>query len=77
MEDKGENLFHLGTAIKNELISQQRTVTWFAHQICCTRSHVYRIFEKDNMDVHLLIRISKILNHNFFNDLVKEYLLPN
>ena len=36
---------------------------------CCTRPNVYKIFQKENIDIHLLWRISCILEHDFFRDL--------
>lgn len=32
-------------------------------------ANVYKIFRKDNIDVQMLYRISRILHHNFFKDL--------
>ena len=69
-----ENNYHLGKAIRAELDRQQRSVTWFARQICCARPHVYRIFEKDNLDIKLLLRICKVLNYNFFDDISREFV---
>lgn len=63
---------HIGRNIRNELIRQERTVTWFARKICCSRPNAYKIFEKDNLDVKLLFKISKILGYDFFADLSKE-----
>lgn len=63
---------HIGTAIKMELIKQERSVIWFANKICCSRTNVYKIFERDNIDVRLLLTISKVLNHNFFSDISKQ-----
>ncbi|MDC2394442.1 hypothetical protein OU990_25590 [Bacteroides ovatus] len=40
-----------------------------ATQLCCTRPNVYKIFRKENIDIHLLWRISCILGHDFFRDL--------
>ena len=48
------------------------TINWFASQLNCDRRNVYRIFEKDNIDIHQLARISQILNHDFFRDLSDE-----
>ena len=45
------------------------TVGWFAAQLHCDRRNVYRIFEKENIDIQLLARISTILDHDFFADL--------
>ena len=58
---------HVGQLIEEQFREQGRTVTWFAKQLCCTRANVYKIFSKDNIDVLLLIRISHILNYDFFS----------
>lgn len=63
---------HIGKVIHQELKLQGRTVTWFAKQICCDRTNVYNIFHKSSIDTSLLIRISKLLNHNFFDDFKDE-----
>ncbi len=59
---------HIGAAIKRELERRQKTVVWLAEQIPCHRTNVYRIFEKDSIDTRTLMRISDILNHDFFAD---------
>lgn len=48
------------------------TVTWFARQLNCERRNAYNIFERSNIDIELLMRISKVLGHDFFEDLSKE-----
>lgn len=60
---------HLGEAIKEELDKQERSVTWFAKQLSCDRSNIYRIFQKESVDTNLLARISVILQYDFFSDL--------
>ncbi len=65
-------MLHAGQLIERILRDQGRTVTWFAGQLCCTRPNVYKIFGKENIDVHLLWRISGILGHDFFHDLSDE-----
>ena len=62
---------HIGSVIKEELERQERTVSWFARKLCCDRSNVYKIFKRTTIDTELLLRISKILNRNFF-DLFSE-----
>lgn len=64
---------HFGQLLKETLHKEGRTVTWFAAQLCCTRCNVYKIFEKEHVDTQLVLHISKILNHNFFNDLAKDF----
>lgn len=60
---------HIGKAIKQELERQERGVTWFARQLSCDRSNVYRIFQKESIDTNLLMRICIILKYDFFADL--------
>lgn len=75
-EKPGDN-FHIGRQILSELRRQERTVTWFARQVCCTRQHAYRIFEKDNLDIVLLLRICRILNRDFFKDISQQLVSPD
>ena len=62
-------MVNIGQDIKNELMRQERTVSWLARKLNCNRSAVYRIFCKNSIDTALLASISKILHHNFFQDL--------
>ena len=66
---QNRHMIHAGQLIERTLHEQGRTVTWFATQLCCTRPNVYKIFRKENIDIHLLWRISYILGHDFFRDL--------
>ena len=59
----------IGQLIENEVRKQQRSITDFADEICCQRSNVYNIFKRNNIDIQLLARISKVLQHNYFQDL--------
>lgn len=59
----------IGQLIKQELERQECSVTWFAQKLSCHRTNVYDIFARDNIDMILLIRISRILHHNFLKDL--------
>ena len=57
--------------IRAELKAQGRTVTWFAKTIHTDRGNVYKILNKDTIDLQLLVRISKLLHHNFLRDYSK------
>lgn len=59
-------MIHIGSLIEQILHQQGRSVTWFATQLCCTRSNVYKIFNKQTIDTQLLWRISCILHYDFF-----------
>ncbi len=62
----------LGEIIKNELKAQERSITWFAAKLCLDRSNVYRLFQKNSIDTDLLMRVSRILNRDFFAQLSSE-----
>ena len=66
-------MLHAGQLIERILHEQGRTVTWFARQLCCTRPNIYKIFRKENIDLQLLWRISRILHHNFFRDIYDSF----
>ena len=53
------------------------TVSEFARQIHCERTNVYTIFNRPSIDIDLLARISKVLEYNFFEDVMKEYGLTS
>ena len=69
MIDTEESDFHLGKLIRQELDRQKRPVTWLADCINCDRTNCYCIFDRQYIDIDLLKRISRALNHNFFNEL--------
>ncbi len=57
---------HIGHLIEAQLRRDERSVSWLARQIPCTRNHVYKIFQKISLDTALLLRISKVMHFNFF-----------
>jgi len=63
---------HIGNCIREKLREDGRSVSWFARQICCTRSNVYKIFNKSSIDTELLERIGKVLRYNFFEIIAEE-----
>lgn len=67
----------IGILIKEELEKQERSVSWFARKLACDRSNVYRLFQKESIDTHLLARISLILNRNFFSELSADIHLSD
>ena len=58
---------HIGSLIKAELERQERSVSWFARKLSCDRSNVYKIYKRTTIDTELLLRISNILQYNFFD----------
>lgn len=62
-------MVHIGKQIEAELRRQERSVSWMARKLCCDRSNIYDIFKRPSIDTLLLLRISRILGHNFFKDI--------
>ena len=60
---------HIGHQIKEVFDRQGRRATWFAAKLNCNRANVYNIFNRENIDVEMLIKISLVLQHNFFQDI--------
>ncbi|MBC7864244.1 MAG: hypothetical protein IAF38_14800 [Bacteroidia bacterium] len=63
---------HIGKKIKEVLGQSRFTVTEFAAKINKTRTVVYDIFKRHTMDTGLLMKIGKVLDHDFLG-----YLLPD
>lgn len=59
-------MVYIGEIIRQELLRQERSVSWFARKLYCDRTNVYKIFRKQSLDTELLLRISLILHHDFF-----------
>ena len=63
---------HIGQLIKTVFERSGMTVSDFARQLNCERTNVYTIFKRRTIDVELLVNISKVLEYNFFEDVLKE-----
>lgn len=59
-------MIHIGKKIQEVLEEKNLTVVWFAGELGCSRTNVYKIFDKNSVDCNTMLRISKILNYNFF-----------
>ena len=68
-QSRKEMEIHIGQLIKDEFDLQGRRATWLAAELNCNRSNVYSIFQRENIDVEMLIKISAALQHNFFQDI--------
>ena len=62
----------IGELIEKEVRKQGWVINNFAKAICCGRNNVYDIFKRSSIDVLLLAKISEVLKHNFFEDLVNN-----
>lgn len=59
-------MIEIGQKIKEVFDSQGMKLTAFADELGTVRQNVYRIFRKRHVDTGLLLKISQVLNHNFF-----------
>lgn len=57
---------HIGQKIRKELYCHKHSIVWFAEQLGCSRTNVYKIFSNAYINTYLLFKISKILHYNFF-----------
>jgi hypothetical protein len=65
-------MLHIGKLIKNKLSEQQKSVVWLAKELSCSRTNVYKILGKYSIDTELLVKISTILEHDFFSIYTEE-----
>jgi transcriptional regulator with XRE-family HTH domain len=56
----------IGPKIKEVFDHRQMKLTDFADELGTVRQNVYRIFRKRHLDTGLLLRISQVLDHDFF-----------
>jgi hypothetical protein len=62
----------IGQKIKEVFDHRHMKLTDFADELGTVRQNVYRIFRKRHLDTGLLMKISQVLDHNFF----QYYLSP-
>lgn len=65
---------HVGKLIKEVFDRQPKgcTAAWLASRLNCDRRNIYNIFSRAYIDTDTLMRISIVLNHDFFLDLSKS-----
>ena len=68
---------NVGKHIEKILRKKGMSAAWLAMQIPCERTNVYNIFKRKSLDVRLLMRISVILDYDFFKDLSEEAFPKN
>ena len=68
-----QNKLHIGRMVKSVFDESGLSVAEFARRIHCERTNVYKIFNRQSIDVETLVKISEALEHNFFEDVMKHY----
>lgn len=69
-----ENNIHIGHLIREQLKADNRSVSWLAREIHCTRNNLYKIFNKPSLDGDLILKISVAMNFNFFQYYTAEFV---
>ena len=64
---------HIGHLIRNVLDEKRISVRQFAMMANSERTNMYCILDRESIDLSVLERYSRILDHNFFQDLSDEY----
>ena len=59
-------MIQIGSLIRQQLRHQGKTVVWLARELSCSRNNVYKIFNNNSISTQELLRISRILNYDFF-----------
>ena len=57
---------HIGHLIRQEVERQGLTVVALARMLSCSRTNIYKIFEHRSIDTAQLLRISSLLQTDFF-----------
>lgn len=68
-----QNKLHIGHMVKSVFDESGLSVAEFARRIHCERTNVYKIFDRQSIDVEILVKISEALEHNFLADVMKHY----
>ena len=66
------SVMHIGKRIKEVLAEQGKTSLWLARQLSYNRTTMYKIYDKASLDTQILLRISRIMNYDFFQEFSKE-----
>lgn len=56
----------IGEEIKKVVKERKVTIAWLSRELGCHRTNIYRIFDSASVDTDTLLRLSIILNFNFF-----------
>lgn len=57
---------HIGKLIYSVMEEEGRAASWLAKKLHYDKSNIYRIFKNPTINTQLLLKISKLLKHDFF-----------
>lgn len=67
-----KTMINIGECIKEEIIEQDRSISWLAKKLNRNRTAIYRMLSKNSIDTHLLFSISMLLHRDFFAEFSSE-----
>lgn len=56
----------IGAIIKEKLRESNHSVVWLAERLECSRTNIYKMFNKHTIDANELLKISRVLGFDFF-----------
>lgn len=65
-------MIHIGKYIRIIALKKGVTAEELAQSISCSRKHIYKIYQKYQVDTGLLLSLSKALQHDFFAEYSKH-----
>ena len=66
--------YHIGQEILKEVKAKYPSVAAFARELCKSSSATYEIFGKTSLDTDLLLKVSKLLDRDFFREFSEKCL---
>jgi plasmid maintenance system antidote protein VapI len=57
---------HIGRIIQARVKADGRSVQWLARQLHCTRSNIYKLYDKPAIATDLLWQLAQLLQVDFF-----------
>ncbi|MCQ2222498.1 MAG: helix-turn-helix transcriptional regulator [Bacteroidaceae bacterium] len=57
---------HIGEIIRQKVKERGKSVVWLSRELSCSRTNVYKLYDKSSIDTDVLLRLSVILNCDFF-----------
>ena len=66
--------YHIGQEILKEVKAKFPSVAAFARELCKSSSAIYEIFGKTSLDTDLLLKVSKLLDRDFFREFSEKCL---
>lgn len=66
-------MIHIGQKIRKIVETKGIRVSWLAQQLCCERRNIYHIYSRSTIDTELLLRLSEVLDYDFFADISSDF----